>query len=83
MARLRLRPGALIEVEVQDGFGLDLLVEVKAGIAVESDTCWGGQRAGERGGAVVGSPKWMMTASTLGSGGEGEMSAPQRAQVRG
>jgi hypothetical protein len=59
----------LIEVEVRDGLGLagiegGRLVQVGAGTGVEAELGLGWPRAGERGGGVVGRPRWRRMTST-------------------
>lgn len=58
----------------------------KPGSASKARSCWGGPRAGERGGGVVGRPRWARMASTGSAAvmkARMRMSPPQSVQVRG
>jgi hypothetical protein len=83
--------GALIEVEVRDGFGFGQvvsgrLVEVEAGIGVEGEVVLGRSAGGSEGRRVVGRPRWVRMASTGSAAvmkARMRMSPPQSGQVRG
>jgi hypothetical protein len=71
--RAKRRPSGaegLIEVELRDrlrigGIEGGRLVEIEEGIGVAGRTSRGGERAGLRGGAEVGSPRWRRMPATL------------------